>query len=959
MTVQHSSPISRVRPVRSRALAALGVVAALALLATAAPAAAVPGLPTLDCPPGLERVGAVRGMALCSHGDDTHLDDAHLDDHGHHHVHAEAAATASNASTGPIPAADPACYGDGSDGSRVQVLYAHEQSTPDRSGQLAVDLRRWVGQAEWTVNASARRSGGQRFVRWLTDAGGGTGCHVRVTRVTVPDGALVDLSATIDALVARGYDRPDRRYLLFADTDRLCGVATLHLDDRPGPDNVSNHATGYGRVDRPCWAGGDQGWYSVAAHELIHTLGAVQSSAPNVSSGHHCTDQWDTLCYTDGSSTATRVVCSDGDTATTGEGDHNNRLLDCGHDDYFHTAPPAGSYLATHWNTADSVFLARQTSGGTTTGGTGDGDAGAGTNDVTPDPQGRPVRWPQGDLGGAHRPLLSDAHGWEVCDLPVDVWAATGTASGDEGSSSLLGGALDRPSTVAPGDDQLLRELVRGAVGEINGAVGREVLHLRAEAWPGGTPSEGQVVVRWGDAPTGATHLSLHVADVRIRSGTVTLDPRAVSARSAAGRRTVALQAMSQLLGLGHVGGTGDLMAPFPPDGADRSAALAALRHLYDQPCDVDPRLSDTGPGHPSQRLASGVRARVDLAADVTSVRAAGLELSAWLRALHGDGWAQRAVICRDDVFADCLAGSALAATDGPVLLVPGGSNGRLPDAVAGELSRALHPSAELFVLGGPAAISERIVTELRQRLPGRSVQRLWGPDRYTTAVRVAHQVAADNGGSAPRVLLARADEPADAIAAGAAAARLRVPVLLTARDQPTPASLRAVTELGSREVLALGGEVAISARVLDAFARTAGSGARLAGRTRSETSVAIARSGALWDRTEVTDIGSVVALNGWHPQAWALALAAAPVAATLRAPVVFTAGDDLPAAAPSGPWPGEAASYLRDLPVRGGDPEVVSVFVGAGRWASGGVAESFHGMLLPGLNGNVELRRS
>jgi hypothetical protein len=31
---------------------------------------------------------------------------------------------------------------------------------------------------------------------------------------------------------------------------------------------------------------------------------------------------------------------------------------DCGHDDYFNPSPPAGSYLATHWNTYDSALLA-------------------------------------------------------------------------------------------------------------------------------------------------------------------------------------------------------------------------------------------------------------------------------------------------------------------------------------------------------------------------------------------------------------------------------------------------------------------------------------------------------------------------------------------------------------------------------------------------------------------------
>ncbi|WP_265865057.1 RICIN domain-containing protein [Streptomyces sp. SKN60] len=255
-------------------------------------------------------------------------------------------------SGGQAVAAGPAgqtvqCDGDGSTGNRVQVVYVHG-SGRDRYGEYLASFRKWAADADLIYSTSARETGGVRHIRYVTAAD----CTPTVLDIELPASALSEFSATNNALAAKGLNRRDRKYMIFADTNVYCGIGTFAGDERPSQNNQSNFGPSYGRTDSGCWGG------HTAAHELGHNLGAVNNSAPNTSRGAHCTDEYDVMCYSDTPYyPQMRYVC-------TNQAAEN--ILDCNHDDYFHTNPKAGSYLATHWNIADNQFLMRSDGGGTT-----------------------------------------------------------------------------------------------------------------------------------------------------------------------------------------------------------------------------------------------------------------------------------------------------------------------------------------------------------------------------------------------------------------------------------------------------------------------------------------------------------------------------------------------------------------------------------------------------------------
>lgn len=329
------------------------VVVALAFTAIAVRATDASGEQQSDATRGLVREGLVRdeagpcsgsfrlagvtGRAACTHGPDPAPSGI---DVTRRRTTSELVAATNEGSTAASASSVP-CYGDGVSGKRVQAVYAYAEDKVSRAGTVVDLIAGWAGTIDGIFRDSAAKTGGVRHVRWVTSEG----CKLSVTVVRLSAAGDDSFSTTVSELRAAGLDRSDRKYLVWVDASRYCGISEFWTDDTAGSTNASETRGGYARVDNGCWGFGN----SVEAHELMHMIGGVQDSAPHSTGGGHCTDEYDRMCYTDSQTVTLTYPCAD----------TQERLFDCGNDDYFHTAPSAGSYLATRWNSAMSGFLER------------------------------------------------------------------------------------------------------------------------------------------------------------------------------------------------------------------------------------------------------------------------------------------------------------------------------------------------------------------------------------------------------------------------------------------------------------------------------------------------------------------------------------------------------------------------------------------------------------------------
>ncbi|TAJ98963.1 MAG: hypothetical protein EPO36_13660 [Chloroflexota bacterium] len=264
------------------------------------------------------------------------------------------------------------------------------------------------------------------------------------------------------------------------------------------------------------------------------------------------------------------------------------------------------------------------------------------------------------------------------------------------------------------------------------------------------------------------------------------------------------------------------------------------------------------------------------IVASFGTVRVAGADRYATAAAIARDAFAPGvsvAYVATGASFPDALAAAAVAGGVGaPVLLVTGVG---IPAATSAELAR-LQP-ARIVVVGGPAVVTEAVVTALAAYSPGGAV-RVSGADRFATAAALSASAFAPGVAVA---YLVNGSGFADAVSAAPAAARDHGPVLLTRTDVLPNETIAELARLAPGRVVIVGGPGVVGDQIVGALASVVpGTGVfRLSGPDRYATSAAVA---ATFD----SGVPAVYAATGLN---FPDALAAAAAAGSNGSPMVLT----------------------------------------------------------------------
>jgi hypothetical protein len=254
-----------------------------------------------------------------------------------------------------------------------KIVYAYAADRPNRFTGWMHALQANVAIVERFLSS---QSGGTKALR--IDMGTRCGpqyVDIQVVALPGPRAAFADNFGAISFAVrnALGPAATPRNTIILADGlaggaqeyglgETIMGTAgeqagSKNIHNRGGLTSILFSRDGAAAPGNARW-----GWWPEGfLHEASHNLGAVQWGAPHSTQPFgqslpqygHCFQGADVMCYAEDGGARSQMVT---DCANLPGAIPQN--YDCGRDDYFNPAPPPGSYLASHWNTYDSAFLA-------------------------------------------------------------------------------------------------------------------------------------------------------------------------------------------------------------------------------------------------------------------------------------------------------------------------------------------------------------------------------------------------------------------------------------------------------------------------------------------------------------------------------------------------------------------------------------------------------------------------
>jgi len=217
-------------------------------------------------------------------------------------------------------------------------------------------------------------------------------------------------------------------------------------------------------------------------------------------------------------------------------------------------------------------------------------------------------------------------------------------------------------------------------------------------------------------------------------------------------------------------------------------------------------------------------------------------------------GTSDNVVVARSDTgwddgheqFPDALAGSLLAQSkDAPLLLTK-------KDSLHPQTEQAINDlgASKVYILGGPAAVSEDVEAEILALAGVNEVERVFGANRFETAVQIAEAGDKYDNGGYGTAFIANGHKSADAMIAGAKAFESGLPIFLVREDEIPSGNSTSTYEalndpaMGIDNVIIVGGTAVIDESVEEELEDIFGADNvdRLAGPGRIQTATEFAK---------------------------------------------------------------------------------------------------------------------